>query len=173
MKTLWANAIAYQVVWFVAVIGAGHGLAWPGVLAALVFVAATLVGSPWRVKDVQLVLVSLLCGCVIDTALATLGWARYGAAMPPPGQTVAPLWILALWAAFSTTLTRSMGWLRPRLWLGTLLGALGGPLAYLGAARGWQAVEFEAPAWRGLLVLGVGWAVALTLLLRAARQRAS
>lgn len=173
MNTLWANAIAYQVVWFVAVIGAGQGLAWPGVLAALVFVAATVVNSPWRTKDLQLLLAALLCGSVIDTALATLGWARYGAPSPAPGQTFAPLWILALWAAFSTTLTRSMGWLRQRLWLGGVLGALGGPLAYLGAARGWQVVAFEAPAWRGLVALGAGWAVALTMLLRAARQPAS
>ncbi|HEY9255282.1 MAG TPA: DUF2878 domain-containing protein, partial [Stenotrophomonas sp.] len=38
------------------------------------------------------------------------------------------------------------------------------PLAYLSAARGFGAVQFTSPAWRGLLVLGIGWSVALSLL---------
>ncbi|MCV6801485.1 DUF2878 family protein, partial [Achromobacter ruhlandii] len=33
----WANLIGYQIVWFSAVIGAGQGLAWPGVVAATLF----------------------------------------------------------------------------------------------------------------------------------------
>ena len=42
MMRFWANLIGYQLVWFSAVIGAGRGLAWPGVAAAGVFVAAQL-----------------------------------------------------------------------------------------------------------------------------------
>jgi len=38
------------------------------------------------------------------------------------------------------------------------------PLAYLSAARGFQAVQFSAPLWQGVLLLGVGWSTALPLL---------
>ena len=31
----WGNLLGYQAVWFIAVIGAGHGWAWPGPISAL------------------------------------------------------------------------------------------------------------------------------------------
>ena len=34
--SFWLSLIGYQTVWFAAVIGAGHGLAWPGVVGMLV-----------------------------------------------------------------------------------------------------------------------------------------
>lgn len=55
--------------------------------------------------------------------------------------------------------------------IGAALGAIGGPLAYLAAARGWGAVIFIAPAWRAELLLAVGWAAAMLVLLRANRPR--
>ena len=53
--------------------------------------------------------------------------------------------------------------------LAALLGAIGGPLAYLAAARLAGAVAFAAPAARGLAALALGWAVALALLAQVAR----
>ncbi len=39
-----------------------------------------------------------------------------------------------------------------------LLGAIGGPLAYLGAARGWHVTTFAEPIWLALLWLASGGA---------------
>lgn len=50
----------------------------------------------------------------------------------------------------------------------SVFAAIGGPLAYLGAARGFDAVAFPAPAWPALAWLAACWAVALPLLLRIA-----
>jgi len=63
--------------------------------------------------------------------------------------------------------------LQSRLWAGVLLGGIGGPLAYLAAARGWQAAEFAMPAWRGWTWLATAWALALPTLLWAARRLAA
>jgi len=51
-----------------------------------------------------------------------------------------------------------------------VFGRLLAPLAYLSAARGCDAGQFTAPAWHGLLVLGAGWSIALSLLCQCARR---
>ncbi|OZI29266.1 hypothetical protein CEG14_21845 [Bordetella genomosp. 1] len=164
----WANLAGYQAVWFAAVIGAGRGLAWPGVLAALVFAAAHLAWTRQRRADLVLMAAAAACGLLIDGGLALAGLMQHAAAAPavPPGG--APLWILALWCAFALTLNHSLVWLRGRPWLAAAFGAVGAPLAYLGAARGWRAVAIETPlAWLGL---AAGWALALGLLATVARR---
>ena len=79
-------------------------------------------------------------------------------------RSCAPAWILALWVTFALTFTQSLRWLQSHLRMAALLGLVGGPLAYLGAARGWQVVTFTAPAWHGLLLLASGWALATPML---------
>jgi hypothetical protein len=71
------------------------------------------------------------------------------------------------------TFTQSMSWLQNRLWLSVLLGAIGGPMAYLGAARAWDVVQFTSPTWPGLLWLGAGWALATPLLAWMAKRGTS
>ncbi|MDH1180365.1 DUF2878 domain-containing protein [Achromobacter mucicolens] len=165
MMRFWANLIGYQLVWFSAVIGAGRGLAWPGVAAAVVFVAAQLAVSATARADFRLAAAAVLCGVVLEGTLSALGWARYAADAWP-----APLWILALWAAFALTLNHSLVYLRSRPWMACVFGAVGAPLAYWGAARGWQSVQFEPPAWRATAALAAGWALALPALTAGARR---
>lgn len=164
----WLNAIGYQLVWFCAVIAAGKGAWWPALAAAAIFVTWQWHASTQRAADLRLVLVALACGIAIDGALAASGWARY--ATPWPSPAFAPAWILAVWVSFAMTLTQSMRWLQPRLFWAWLLGAVGGPLAYLGAERGWSAVVFEAPRWRALVLLCVAWSLAMPLLACLARR---
>lgn len=162
--SLWANFIGYQLVWFAAVMGAGRGVAWPGIVAALTFTAWRLAVGYERTLDLRLIAVALACGMLIDGVAASMRLIHYAAAAPalPPGG--APLWILALWTAFALTLTRSLAWLAGRTWLAALLGAFGAPAAYLSAARGWHAVIFAPPEWRGLVWLAAGWAAATAAL---------
>lgn len=167
MKLL-ANFVGYQLVWFCAVIGAGRGLAWPGVTAAAVFVLAQWVMSDQRSADARLVAVALLAGLLIDGVLAVSGLAAYAAPWPSP--SFAPAWILALWCSFAMTLTHTMRFLHDRIALSAAFGAIGGPLAYLGAARGWGAVEFAEPRWQGLLWLALAWGLVMPLLAQLAQR---
>jgi hypothetical protein len=170
-KRLILNLLGNQIVWFIAVIAAGRGLAWPGVLAAAVFVCLHLSSVARRGDEVRLVMLALLCGLVVDGVASAQGWVVYRAATFD--GLMAPPWILALWASLAVTLNTGMRALQPHLWAGALLGGIGGPLAYLAAARGWQAAEFVMPAWRGWMWLATAWALALPMLLWAARWLAT
>ena len=172
--SFWTNLIGYQIVWFCAVIGAGRGLWWPGVIAAAIFIplhfAFARQHRRGRATDFGLLLFAVLFGAVLDGAMATSGLGRYAAnevALPSGG---APLWILSMWASFALTLRHSMTFLLGRPIFAAMFGAVGGPLAHLGASRGWQAIVFAEPRWMALLMLAIGWALAIPLLTLLARR---
>jgi uncharacterized protein DUF2878 len=165
----WLSLVGYQLVWFSAVIGAAHGLTWPGILGLLVYAACQL-GAARRFKiDLSLIALAIVMGLLFDSGLIRAGLASYAAAWPSAGM--APAWILSLWGAFSLTFTQSLAYLQTRLWLAAALGAAAGPLAYWGAARGWHVVTFASPSWRGLLCLGIAWGLATPALAWFARRR--
>ena len=166
--SVWANLVGYQIVWFASVIGAGRGLWWPGVLAAGTF-AVLHAGlypqtSAQRTADLRLMVMAVACGLLLDGGLVWSGLADYAADEGALSVVGAPPWILAMWAAFALTLRHSMGFLLGRPALALALGAVGGPLAYLGAARGWQAIAFAGPTSTTLATLAVGWGLAIPLL---------
>ncbi|WP_305803961.1 DUF2878 domain-containing protein [Stenotrophomonas sp. YIM B06876] len=159
----WVVFVAYQLVWFAAVIGAGHGLAWPGAVAAITFVVWQLLRRAARGQALLMVTLGIVLGLLVDGGAAMAGLLHYAAAdraLPAGG---APLWILGLWACFALTFEQSLAFLCRRPWLALAFGAVGGPLAYWGAQRGWQAVQFGTPLWAPLLWLAVGWALATSM----------
>ena len=164
----WGNLIGYQAVWFCAVIGAGRGLAWTGVLAAAAFIAWQLWLSQNRAVEIRLLALALVLGSLVDGMPAAHGWAQYAA--PWPSVAFVPVWILALWAAFSQTITQSLALLMRHVGLAIAFGAVGGPLAYLGASRGFDAVTLVQPDSRALVWLAVGWGFAMPTLAIAARR---
>jgi hypothetical protein len=167
----WLSLLGYQAVWFAAVIGAAHGVAWPCIAGFVVYAAIQLrFGRNIRV-DLSLAATAVVLGFLLDGGLIRSGLATY--ATPWPSPAFAPAWILALWAAFAMTFTQSLSWLQNRLWLSVMLGVIGGPMADLGAARAWGVVQFTAPTWPGLLWLGAGWALATPLLAWMAKRGTS
>lgn len=157
----WLNLAGYQLVWLAAVMWAAAGRPWLAVAVALVFALLQWLASAQRHSDLRLVAAALLLGVVLDGALAAAGILHYASATP---ALLAPLWILAIWVAFAMTLNHSLGFLRGRSWLAALLGAVGGPLAYLGAADGFGALAWVAPRPQALVVLAIGWAIAMATL---------
>lgn len=160
------NFVVFQAGWFACVLGAAHGLAWAGTLAAAVIVTAHVVFALRPRAELKLVAIALLIGALWDSALVYFGWLAY-----PAGSFIAgcaPHWILALWALFAITLNYSLGWLKGRPLVATMLGAVAGPLAYRGAAA-LGAVQFieSLPAF---VALAAGWAFFTPLLLWFAQR---
>ncbi len=157
-----ANVLGYQAVWFICVGGAAAGLAWPGVIASLVFAIATLALSGRRAADLRTLAFVLPLGFMVDSTLVATGWISYSPAGPL--QSVAPIWIAAIWLAFAFTINHSLAFLQSNRALAALLGLAGGPLAYWGASRAFGVIEFGQPTLLTLAVVGLCWAVLLPLL---------
>lgn len=163
----WVNLFGNQVVYLCAVAGAGEGLQWPALLTAGVYMASQILVSPHPHRDLYLIVLAMACAFGVDGTAAAAGAVLYAAA---PWGWIPPPWILALWASFAMTLTASMAFLQRHWLLSIVFGLLLAPLAYVSASRGFAAVQFSAPAWHGLLMLGATWAAALSLLVRVARR---
>jgi len=161
-----ANVIAFQVGWFACVLGAALG--WPliGTAVALAIVA-------WHVRqarparaELALILIAAAIGALFDSVLTALRWIVYPIGTLIPGT--APYWIVMLWMLFATTLNVSLSWLKHRLAVAIVFGAIGGPLAYLGGAKLGALELANRPA--ALLALALGWAILMPMLLAVASR---
>lgn len=158
------NVVGSQLVWVIAVGGAGAQLAWPGPVAAIAFVLATLRFGGRARADLRTLAIALPLGFALDSLFAASGWLVYARPMPWPMDWAAPLWIWALWASFAMTLNHSFSLLRGRPLLCALIGVVGGPLAYWSAAGAFGAVDFARPVPWVLGALALGWGLVLPLL---------
>lgn len=165
--TFWATLVAHQAAWFAAVIGAGQGRGWIGVLAVVAFAAWRLAVSPHSALEARLGLIALALGWGLESLWVGSGLISYAA---PAGLGLVPAWILALWVGFALTTVPLLGALHARPLLSAALGAVGGPAAYWGAGQGWGAVRFKEPTEWAVISLAMGWALALPLLMTVARQ---
>jgi hypothetical protein len=158
---VFANFALFQLGWFACVLSAAQGHPWIGTGVAAAIVAWHVWSAPRPSEELYLVSQVVLIGALWDSLLVMLGWINY-----PTGTLLsgtAPHWILALWALFATSLNVSMRWLKPRLGLAAVLGALCGPLSYWAAVR-LGAVQFVHPA-RAIIALSLGWSLIMPALM--------
>ena len=158
------NLLANQAVWFLCILGAATGRAGWGSAAAVALVAWHLRTTERPGREAVLVLAAMLLGGLFDTAWLATGWVQYTSGQVHAGFT--PHWMLALWAAFATSMNLSMRWLQSRLIWAAVLGAVGGVLSFrAGEALG--AVRIEGGGW-AWVVLAAGWALVFPVLCRIA-----
>jgi len=154
------NFVGFQVAWFACVLGGANDLALAGTLTVAAAVGLHLWLAPRPRPELALIAIAAAIGTVWDSLLVSLGLMRYPSGNFAPG--LAPHWIIAMWALFATTLNVSMGWMKGRLVVAAVLGAIGGPLSYLAGQR-LGAVEMP-DASLALLAQAAGWAVMMPVL---------
>lgn len=155
-----------QCAWFALVLSAAHGQPAWGLPAALLVMAWHLHLAPRPRTEAALIAFAALLGSTADALVLRQGVLAYAS-----GQWFAalpPFWMPALWAVFATSLNVTLRWLRSRLWLATMLGAAGGPLAFASGAR-LGAAELLEPV-HALWLLSVEWALMLPLLVALAAR---
>ena len=118
--------------------------------------------SPRR-PGAELALAGLLCaiGLVAESAVVAQGHVAY-----PAGQPVAwlaPYWMVALWGEFAIALNVTLRWLKRRPLLAALLGAVFGPLSFLGGVRLGGARFVDEGA--ALVTLACLWALLMPLVM--------
>jgi len=162
------NFIGFQVGWFACVLGAAHAMPWLGpVLVTLFFAVNVALGARFRTEG-KLAVAALLIGIPFDSMFQELGLLKFAA--PVGDLPISPPWLAAMWVNFGMTLHSSLSWLVGKTRLAILLGALGGPAAYLAGER-LGAVTFIGERPVTLAALAVLWAVAVPALCRLAAKR--
>jgi hypothetical protein len=156
-----SNFILFQIGWFACVIGAAKQLPWLGVIVVAIIVAWHLSQSKLAKPELILLALALLIGGIYDQLMLSSGLISYQA--HGWSSSLVPAWILALWAVFVTILNVSLKWMREKWLVAILFGAIGGPLAYVGAEKLGAVTLNNLPA--TYIALAVGWAILTPLLL--------
>jgi hypothetical protein len=155
------NFIAFQCAWFALVLGAAHDFLWRGIAVAVLVMLLHLLMSRRPARELQLITVTILLGTVWDSALSATEVIQY-----PSGQfsvDVAPVWIMAMWGLFATTLNVSLVFMRGRYLLAAAFGVIGAPLSFMAGMR-LQALQFPHLT-LAMVVIAAGWAVLMPVLM--------
>ncbi len=160
------NAMGFQLAWWACIAGAAYGYEWAAIAFCGVLAALHFSQVPQRLAELQLVLMTLLIGVVMDTVLQFVGVIEFkGHALGP----LSPFWLWAVWAMFGMTLNVSMAFLqRLPTWLCAILGGVFGPISYYGGARVGAAIGADTPV--QLLLIGLEWMLLMPLLVKLARH---
>jgi hypothetical protein len=137
------------------------------VLIAMLLVGVHVALSVERSLEVRLVVLAAAVGAVVEMGQIAAGTYRFTSgtltdALPPP-------WLLAMWGQCATTFRYSARSVITRPVRAALLGAAGGPLAFLAGER-LGAVTLLPPLTYGLLRLSVSWAIALLVFSAVVRR---
>jgi hypothetical protein len=160
------NFIGFQIGWFACVVGAAQGYPLVAVAVASIIVILHLLRDNNLYSELCLIISAVFIGIIWESLLLASGWLAY--ASSGVVSVFAPIWLVAMWALFATTINHSMAWLKNRYFLALLLGAVFGPLAFI-AGENLGAVMFLDRT-MALTSLAVGWAVLMPLLLWLAEQ---
>jgi hypothetical protein len=159
------NFILFQIAWLSCVVGAAKGMPWLGVAVTIVVLGWHFFKAKQAMTELILIFVTLLIGACFDQLLLSMEWVGYQQHGWSPSYV--PIWILALWGSFASTLNASLAWMQERHMIAVMFGAAGGPLAYLGAEK-IGAVSLHGNT--SYIALAVGWAVITPLLLHFAKH---
>ncbi len=165
----------FQAIYFACVLGARDGRPWIGALAALLLLPCNLwfFRKPLWAAEIRLWATAGLIGLVVDSGLYSAGVIAFPSAALPLGgggawAFIVPPWIVVLWVTVGSTLNGSLGWLRGRMRLAALLGAVGGPLSFWSGQR-LDATALPLNAW-SFLALAIEYAVLFPILLKLAER---
>lgn len=157
------NQLAFQTGWWTVVLTAAWGFPLLGICVVITLVVWHLTRIRPFLSEALLITLVALTGFTIDSLLQSMGWVAFAG---DPGGELAPLWMVALWVNFSTTLNVSLKALQRHPWLSVVLGAWGGPTAYWAGAQLSAMTVLDVTAAFG--VLAVAWALLTPLLLSLA-----
>lgn len=160
------NFLMFQLGWFASVILGASAWHWLGPAVVFALLLVHLYRSADRAAEQTLMAYALLIGLVWENLLSLAGMVVYPSGQP--FKQFAPAWILAMWPLLAITLNVSLRWLKRRLVLSALFGAIGGPLAFLAGER-LGAVAFPDVALT-MTVLAAGWAALFPLLMRLSER---
>jgi hypothetical protein len=163
---LLVNFIGFQVGWFACVLGAANDKELLGMIIALGVIIYHVVTQGDSRKELKLVLAATAIGLLWETWVLNLDILRY----PSHSELLfwPPSWLIMMWALFATTINLSMGWLKGRWVLSVFMGAVFGPLAFIGGEKLGAVVFLDST--QSIVTLSIGWGLLMPLLLWIAER---
>lgn len=154
----------FQAGWFAAVLGAGYGMPWLGVIVVPIVVLIHVIISSDKQAELILILAAGAIGFCVDSLIISAGvFTPLPYLFPRP---LSPPWMILLWMNFAITLNVSLKKLHGRYVLSAVLGSVAGPAAYYSGAK--LGATSTLPDVSDLLALSVVWAAAVPGLFRIA-----
>ena len=156
-----ANFVVFEAAWFACILGVAHGRPLWGTAAVAAAIAWHVAISARPATELALAMLLGAIGLLAESLVVAQGHVAY-----PAGQPVAwlaPYWMVALWAEFAIALNVTLRWLKRRPALALVLGAVFGPLSFLGGVRLGGARFIDEGA--ALVTLAALWAVLMPLVM--------
>jgi hypothetical protein len=167
MSKIVINIILFQIGWFACVLSAANNHPLIGASISLFIIFSHVLLSKEYKQEIRIIVIAMVIGLFSDSLIISAGWITYTSGMF--NDFIAPYWIVLMWALFATTLNYSLSWLRNKLLISAVFGAIAGPLAYYAGMK-LGAVEFVNEN-NALISLSIGWAICTPLLLKLASSR--
>lgn len=152
-KTIVIEAIVFQSLWFACVLGD----AWIWVSAAVIY-ALFYVFVLKCTRYLLFIIVAGTLGLIVDYVKFSTGALQFTSG-------TFPMWLVALWFIFVSSIPIAFSFLRRRYILAAVLGGLGGLSSYYSASLLRSDVTFYFGEGWGLVPLGIIWALLMPTLL--------
>ncbi len=153
------NGILFQVGWFSCVI---YGTQVASLVALLILTFHYFFISSKRKEWIFIIMITLF-GFIIDTSLMQFGVFDFN-----QESWHIPIWIVAIWALFSSTLFHALNWLNNYA-LASILGAISGPTSYYAGIK-LSGASFGIDSTTAIITLVLVWACILPLCLLLKNQ---
>ena len=156
--------ILYKLAWLGCVLGGGvYGYPLLGSLPMLCWVFFWIISV--RSEQSNVLKTTIIAGCYGLAVDSLMIWSEVmlfsEAAQFGPAS---PIWMIALWLGFGSITQISLGKLYGLWFIAALIGAIGGPMAYLGGVN-MQAVSFAHSKQIFVSCVAIEWAIAVPLLI--------
>ena len=146
------NLVLFQLAWFCCALLTANASWLTPLIVALHFLL-----SPTKRSDAKLLPFAFF-GCVVDYILFQLNVINFA-------EQQFPIWLLCLWVMFVLSVNHSLKWLSNcKLWVNSIIGAIGGALSYLGAIK-FSAINTSLSLSSLFLVYALIWALLLPALI--------
>ncbi len=162
------NIILLNLLWFASILGAANELLWPAMLMLSLLLVVTFIYQGIGKTDGKIIVVSLICGLLIDGFLSFQGTITYGHTLHGVGF-LPPTWILLLWIGFGATVRVGMQYLLNNPMIGGAFMLIGAPLSYYSAAKLGAVVINDL--WQAMAFIGISWLLYFILLVQITQNK--
>ncbi len=155
------NYLAFYAIWFLCLWSAEANQSAVAFSLTLLYIILHLkIVSRFPIGELVCILAITTLGFLNESLLSIFHAVQYEGAY---SYFLAPLWCVALWAAFASTYWHAFRWLERRYILAAILGALCAPFFYLWIEKAGAATILFSQTFYPYCVISFMWSVVLPL----------